>query len=157
MPAPNTLRALFVHNDWARVKLLAAAEPLSDEQLDRPFEMGLGSLRKTLHHLWWAEELWLGRWLERADTRPEDPQPRLSVADLRQCFSKTARDRDDFLDRVVEAGESSRISYVNSRGESWSHPLGDMMLHVCNHGFHHRAQARAPCKRHRRRRLGRVQ
>ena len=59
--SPNTLRALFVHNDWARDTLLALADPLTNEQLDRPFKMGLESLRYTLEHLWVAERIWLDR------------------------------------------------------------------------------------------------
>ena len=32
------------------------------------------------------------------------------------------------------------ISFTTDAGESRTYPLGDMMLHVCNHGVHHRAQ-----------------
>src|SRR5947207_14981747 len=39
---------LFEHNRWAMRTLLAACGPLSPQQLDQPFEMGPGSVRKTL-------------------------------------------------------------------------------------------------------------
>ena len=62
-------RALFVHNDWARDKLLALASGLSDEELDRAVDMGLGSLRATLGHLRGAGRVWL----ERCRGRPAAP------------------------------------------------------------------------------------
>jgi uncharacterized damage-inducible protein DinB len=51
----GTVRDLFRHSDWARDKLLERAAQLDDAALDRPFEMGVGSLRETLQHLLFAE------------------------------------------------------------------------------------------------------
>ena len=50
-------RALFAHSDWARDKLMGLAKDLDNEALDRAFEMGLGSLRATLYHLWAVERV----------------------------------------------------------------------------------------------------
>ena len=55
MTASTTIRALFAHNDWARDALMACVGPLADDVLDRPFEMGHGSLRATLEHMLRAE------------------------------------------------------------------------------------------------------
>lgn len=118
----STLRALFLHNDWAWDRLLDAAAPLPDEALDRPFDMGPGSLRKTIGHLWSVEQQWLDRW--QGAPCSGGPMRRPSIAELARRFRRTACARNELLDRL---GESS--------------PRGDMMLHVCNHGFHHRAQA----------------
>ena len=134
----TTLRTLFAHNDWARDKLMESALPLSDDALDRPFEMGMGCLRGTLEHLWRAERYWLDRWQGSADGRP--PEPDLGIATLRDRFRATARERDDFLDGLGASGESQQIKFIRPDGASREYPLGDMMLHVCNHGVHHRAQ-----------------
>ncbi len=141
MKPVTTLAALFLHDDWARERLLDAAEPLSAEALDRAFPMGKVSLRNTLEHLWRAEFYWLDRW-ERPDQAPAArPAPGLPLPDLRRRFRETARRRDEFLDRAGRAGESKRIAFLDQAGGRKTYPLGDMMLHVCNHGFHHRAQA----------------
>ncbi len=134
----TTLRALFLHNDWARDRLIQAAQRLPDEALDRRFEMGLGSLRGTLDHLCRVERGWLDRWLGSATDPGDTPPP--TLADLHEQFRATARQRDEFLDGLGAAGESKRIAFTRSDGASREYPLGDMMLHVCNHGFHHRAQ-----------------
>ena len=58
----GTLQEFFAFNDWANDKVLSQATGLNDDQTDRPFEMGEGSIRKTLNHLFAAECVWLDRW-----------------------------------------------------------------------------------------------
>jgi len=138
----GTLRECFRHNDWARVKLLAAATPLTAAQLDQPFEMGLGSLRATLYHLWAAEFAWLNRWQRQpnaegwvADCGGED------LAEITRRFAQTAQVREAYLDSVGPGDIDRPITYTNTAGQTYTYPLGDLVLHVCNHGMHHRAQA----------------
>jgi uncharacterized damage-inducible protein DinB len=138
----NILAALFVHNDWARDKLMGLASPLSDEQLDRPFDIGPGCLRAVLLHLYGCERNWLGRWLERELAEAPSWRERLSMGDLWAAFRKVADIRSAFLDRIGEAGLSRKITFVYAgNGKTYTFPIGDMALHVTNHGHHHRAQA----------------
>ena len=133
----TTLRALFVHNDWARDKLLDAARPLADEALDDPVEMGPGSLRATLEHLCRSERWWLDRWQGSADAL-EAPKPGIAVSELHDRFRVIATERNAFLD---DRDEAEQIACTTDTGGTLRLALSDMMLHVCNHGFHHRAQA----------------
>ena len=87
----STIGAMYVHNDWARSRILDAAAPLPDEELDKPLGMGPGSLRATLHHLWGAERIWLDRWLGRADARFDDTARRAPIDDLRARFENTTK------------------------------------------------------------------
>ena len=41
----------FEYNDWAMLQVVDAALTVDDEQLDREFAMGLGTLRATLQHM----------------------------------------------------------------------------------------------------------
>ena len=47
----SVLKALFAHNAWANLKLLAFCEQLSDEQLDAEAIGCFGSIRATLWHI----------------------------------------------------------------------------------------------------------
>lgn len=138
----NILRALFHHNDWARDRMMERVAPLSDEQLDRPFEMGPGSLRGVVQHMYGCERNWLGRWLERELNEVPPWKERLSPSGLWAAFRKVAEIRNRFLDEIGEAGLSRKITFVYAGdGKTYTFPIGDMALHVANHGFHHRAQA----------------
>ncbi len=133
----TTLRGLFLHNDWARDRILDAAKSLADDQLDEPVEMGPGSLRATLEHLCRAERWWLDRWQGTADP-PAEPEPGLPVAELHDRFRAIAGERNDFLD---DRDEAEQLVCTTETGRTMTFALSDMVLHVCNHGTHHRAQA----------------
>jgi uncharacterized damage-inducible protein DinB len=143
----ETLREAFVHNDWATRKLLEEAASCTDAELDRPFELfatGFATLRATLGHLQEVERLWLDRWQERAAAAPA---ARPSLAAIRERWEETAAARAAFLGGLPPDAGGRRLEGVTSAGEPFALPLGDTMLHVTNHGVHHRAQAIAMLRR----------
>lgn len=134
----GTLRELFGYNDWANLALLNAAAGLPDAALDRPFEMGMGSLRATLVHLAGSERVWLARWQGSA----APPEPRgAACGELEPLFAATSAARNRLLDAVEQAALEAPLTYTNSRGETLTLPVGFTMLHVGVHSQHHRAQA----------------
>ena len=136
-----TLRELFNHNDWARDKLLALMDDLSDEQLDRPFEMGSGSIRSTMYHLWACEFFWFQRWKPGSEHGYADEPAGESIDEMRRRFVEIAVRREALFAESSEADTARRITFEARAGGTRTFPLGDMMLHVSNHGVHHRAQA----------------
>lgn len=136
-----TIGDLFAHNDWAWGRLIALCGGLRDEQLDRPFEMGEGSLRETINHLWSAERVWLDRWKRSAAPRYRGSSVGVSVAQLVDEYRSLATERTEFLAGMTDAALDEVIEYKNTKGTPNAFALGDMLLHVTNHGVHHRAQA----------------
>jgi uncharacterized damage-inducible protein DinB len=136
----DTLDELFLHNDWARDLYLTAAADVPDADLDRPFDMGPGSIRATLVHVWGAEQIWLERL--RGAEKPvwQGDERGLPLTEVRSRFEQTARERTDFLAAARRAGLRRRITFRTLKGEPREHAAGDILLHVANHGVHHRAQ-----------------
>jgi len=114
---------------------------LDDEGLDRAFEMGFGSLRGTLHHLWAAERVWLDRWAGKAEPVYPDMEAGLAMADLRGRWVRTAGERDALLDQAGPDGYARPVRFTDKQGRECAFALGDLIIHVCNHAMHHRAQA----------------
>ncbi|MEW6249577.1 MAG: DinB family protein [Planctomycetota bacterium] len=143
MPRIATYRELFAYTAWARDKVLAAAAPLTDEQLDRPFEMGEGSLRATIRHLYGSERLWYERWQQCAGRDIPFPHARelTTVAEIRAAHTSLAAARDSAVTQLADADLDPVIRYVPPDGDPRAYPLGEILLHVVNHGVHHRAQA----------------
>ncbi|MFN0136942.1 MAG: DinB family protein [Phycisphaerae bacterium] len=137
----DTFRDLFAHNDWAWARLSTLCTGLSDEQLDRPFEMGEGSLRETINHLWSAERVWLDRWKRSATPRYRGSSAGVTVQQLVEENRELAAERAAFLDGLTDESLDQVIHYTNTKGTPNEFALRDMMLHVTNHGVHHRAQA----------------
>ena len=48
MDAIDVIRRLHQHRQWVNHNLLAAVEPLTEDQLRQPFAIGQGSVWKTI-------------------------------------------------------------------------------------------------------------
>ena len=48
--------------------------------------------------------------------------------------------RGDWLATMNDDALDCEVAYTRD-GQSHTHPLSDVLLHLCNHGIHHRAQA----------------
>ncbi|UCC32325.1 MAG: DinB family protein, partial [Phycisphaerales bacterium] len=97
-----TIRELFAYNDWGRDRLMAIAEGLSDAQLDCPFEVGEGSLRKTLEHLFGAEWTWLERCRGRSPVSGECPRDFPTTAGLWDNWRRVADGRNALIDALAD-------------------------------------------------------
>ncbi len=137
----DTVRAMLGYDDWANDTILRAAMPLTDEQLDRPFDMGRGTLRKTLLHIVCAEQVWVARWQGRAETPWPDEDERAGVAVMQERLQRGRTERTGFLDSLRDGDLARKVTYRDSFGSLFSAPLGDMLLQMCIHSVHHRAQA----------------
>lgn len=135
-----SLRDLFGYGLWANRCVWDTAADVNDEQLDRSFELGEGSLRKTLAHIYGAERAWHERCAgPEAEALPRGRETH-SLAEIREATGRISRVRDDWLASFSNADLDREIAY-DKDGHTYAHPLSDVLLHVCNHGMHHRAQA----------------
>jgi uncharacterized damage-inducible protein DinB len=137
----STLRDLYRHLDWASDRVLAAAEPLDDDRLDRPFDMGMGNLRKTLWHVWSAHWLWFTRLGGESPTTLLPDGVGSSIADLRRFAAAQRASHDATLSAMSDADIDRDVSYRNTKGEAFVARRGAILLHAANHAAHHHAQA----------------
>lgn len=137
----DTLRELFTYSDWANTTLLRAAAEVDDGALDRPFEMGMGTLRRTLLHIHCGEDVWLQRWGGRRETPWPDETERVGLDGLRERFAATWRARGDALAGLRDADLDAELVYRDSRGSLYRARRGQMLLQSIVHSQLHRAQA----------------
>jgi uncharacterized damage-inducible protein DinB len=137
---PDILRRYFRYGDWAAERVHAIAAGLSDEQLDHPFEIGLGTLRKTLLHIRDAEQSWLEAWLH--GPRPfAQLDEKTSIDELRRLYAETARQRDKYLASLSPADLQRPVTAEVEPELRYTFALGETMFELHGHGTHHRAQA----------------
>lgn len=125
------LRRQFTYNSWANSTVSAgmnAEEP--SPQLLRPLQL--------LAHIVAAERLWL----ERIQHHPQSlavwpdftlPQCELQVAEIANLW-------DLYLAQLSSAVLPQPITYTNSKGESWTNTVHDVLTHVLFHSAYHRGQ-----------------
>jgi len=123
------LHRLFAYDDWANREVLAALR-----NAPNPPARSL----KLIAHILSAEGLWLARINQEKPSLPVWPE--LALA---QCEAEGDALRASWrscLEECREAGLSHQIRYVNSKGETWSSQVDDVLLHVITHSAYHRGQ-----------------
>lgn len=145
MPPANdaiTLIAdLYRYNDWANQRVLDLCDGLTNEQLDAPLELGLGSLRNTIFHILTAEEIWLERWQVVAWRPFPTESMGLSADAMRAQLTQISQSRQQMMEFDRAKNFQRVVNYKDSRGIEHSNRLDDLLLHVANHSIYHRAQA----------------
>ncbi len=129
MTVADYLRKEFSYNAWANQAVLDAIHAAGGEN---PHSLQLMS------HILAAERVWLERLQQVPQSVPVWPEP-----DLARCESD-AKDLGqkwhDYLDLATAGDLNQTISYKNSKGESWTSAIVDVLTHVVMHSAYHRGQ-----------------
>lgn len=136
----EVLRAHLDYTVWASRRLLEATESLSDAELRRDFGSATKSVIGTLVHVFGADRIWLGRVRGAA---PEGmPAPEFyDLSVLRPAWQTVDNGWREWAGALGDAQFLQEISYRDLKGSPWRTPLWQIVLHVVNHGTHHRGQA----------------
>src|SRR6516162_1087880 len=152
MNSVELLQRLHQHRAWVNNNLLAAATNLSDEQLRTPFQIGQGSIWKSLLHLHAAEYVWLEALLGNDDPLLQGDVPgRLpgnqqgeggitGLDDLRQKWSSLAQRWAGYLAALTPAALQEIVYRKSSLGQRFGTRRSDVVLHVCTHAHYTAAQ-----------------
>lgn len=131
---------LFGYGSWATALMFSAAEALTQEQIETFIESGFPSVRATLAHIVAAEWLWLRRWLGESPTSMPVWADKATLTEIRVELATIEAERASFLARLTDADLEGVVSYGGQDGQTFSHPLGQLMRHVVNHSTYHRGQ-----------------
>jgi uncharacterized damage-inducible protein DinB len=123
------LRRQFAYDAWANEEVLKAIRTNAGENT-RSLQL--------MSHILAAERVWLERLKQQPQSVPVWPEP-----DLAQCESEAAqlgRLWFEYLDLITAGDVALSISYKNSKGESYSSAIVDVLTHVVMHSAYHRGQ-----------------
>jgi uncharacterized damage-inducible protein DinB len=135
-----TLTDLFRYGDAANALVVTAADKLADEQLDRPLNLGLGSIRRICRHLLAGEATWLARICGEVEARWPDEQGAISMPDMLRQLKAVQAERRSFLAALDPDQLSRRQQYRDSKGSLFEVTLQEMLIQAAVHAIHHRAQ-----------------
>lgn len=120
----SLLERLLDYDVWANQEVL------------RAMEQGAPPARslKWMGHIVGAELLWLSRMQGRASELPVWPE-----LTLQECTARLRPLPRAFAEALT--GDLARpVPYINSKGESWSSTVEDILIHVVIHSAYHRGQ-----------------
>ena len=139
--AADPLWIALRHNAWATREVLCTCACLSDEQWQKRFEIGPGSLHDTLTHVVGA----MLRWADRIAGPPRTIRSSIEDGSYRTPAELMV------LLAAAEADLEAAATHAQARGllttsdvalgdANHRFTLGAMLMHVITHGVHHRAQ-----------------
>ena len=129
MDIVDYLHRLFAYDDWANREVLTALR-----NAPNPPARSL----KLIAHILSAEGLWLARINQEKPSLPVWPE--LTLVECDAQAEKLGVAWRSYLEECQEPGLARLIKYVNSKGESWTSQVDDILLHVITHSAYHRGQ-----------------
>jgi len=125
------------YNTWANTRLGDVLKDLDPVLLDKEVMSSFPSLRKTVHHIWDAELIWLSRLKEQVIAWPPSAQyANPAIAD----FVNASVSFEAFIRLQDDAFLAGSTVYKNIKGDEFTNPNAGIVMHVMNHSTFHRGQ-----------------
>ncbi len=129
----EALARLVGHLEWSNGFLLESLQT-GEEPSAR--------VRKLFAHVVGTERVWLSR----ISQEPPPAPPVWPDLALEEC-GRLAAENVAQVRRILESSDDARlargVTYTNTRGETFTSRIDDILLHVCMHGSYHRGQIAA--------------
>jgi uncharacterized damage-inducible protein DinB len=127
---PEYMRRQFSYDVWANREVLAAIRAAGADE--RSLQL--------MSHIVAAERLWLERLQQQPQSTPV--WPKLSLG---QCEAQAAEMEQRWNEYLgsIDGNFLPTISYKNSKGETWTSTVLDILTHVTMHSVYHRGQIAA--------------
>jgi uncharacterized damage-inducible protein DinB len=140
MPLPvQDLREHLTYSAWASQRLVHAASELSEAELLRDFQTSDRTVLATLVHTFAADRVWLAR-MRKLPNPPYSTPADYHLSVLQDQWPEVHRGWDEWLQSLTGGDVSQDLTYQDMRGNTWTQPIWQLILHVVNHGTHHRGQ-----------------
>ena len=138
--SPDEFRFLYNYTRWADDCALEAAAKLAPDQWTKDLGSSLKSVRDTLVHLLSGQWMWLQRWKGSSPQAMWNASEYGDAAALGKRRDELLLDQANFLSGLTEDSLGKDVKYSNTKGQAFSYPLWQLMLHVVNHSSYHRGQ-----------------
>jgi uncharacterized damage-inducible protein DinB len=136
----DTLRMHLDYTTWASARLLEAAATLTPEELTRDFGTADKSVVGTLAHVFAADRVWMNRIQGNSPGKLITDEDR-DLALLNREWPALLGVWRQWAGELTAQNITTTASYKDLKGNPYVTPWWQIVLHVVNHGTHHRGQA----------------
>lgn len=129
-------RDMFRFHRWRQEKVCELLKGIDTALFSQQLHGSFGSLHIIVHHLVWAEMVWLGRVDQNTVAVMQDQDMQDMLAVWRRSSSKWA----EILESASDADFDKHFSYFNTKGDAFQNNLGEIVFHVVDHATYHIGQ-----------------
>lgn len=129
MKSLRSFHQLFRYDEWANQEVLS-----SFRSAGTPPSQSL----KLLAHVLGTEYVWFSR--IQAEKSPLAVWPELNLSQCEEHILQLGRVWSTYLDQLDQTACEKQVVYQNSKGETWSNSVEDILTHVVMHSAYHRGQ-----------------
>lgn len=132
---------LASYNLWANTRMTDfISANISDEQASKEIISSFPSVKKTVYHIWDAEDIWIERLRGNSLKEFSSPHYKGSFADGMKSFLQNSTAILEFLKAKEENYFISTCAYMHTSGIPYEQRLTDILTHLFNHNSFHRGQ-----------------
>jgi uncharacterized damage-inducible protein DinB len=141
----QNLLLMAEYNIWATERLAQTLSTVRNHDFHQEIGLYFKSLIGTLNHLLLGEHyIWYRRFVEGVSPRHElseivEPHPQLCI----QQLLEKSHHWIEFIHHLSDEQLQGDLHYHRANGEALSLPFTATLMHVFNHGTHHRGQISA--------------
>jgi uncharacterized damage-inducible protein DinB len=133
----ETLRQHLDYTAWASQRLLDGAAQLTPEELTRDFKTADKSVGETLVHIFAGDRIWLQRIHGNPQSVFIEPEDR-DFERLREAWPALHQRWKQWATPLTDQQALTNLSFRDMKGNPYEQPFWQIVLHVVNHGSHHR-------------------
>lgn len=135
-----TIQRHLKYTAWATGKMVDILSGVDEKHFDTEVKSSFPTVRKTIFHIWDAEQIWLTR--IKGGTLTAWPSANFSGTskDMLDGWKKTSEELAELISNKDRTFLDTMIHYKNMKGIEFSQPVEDILFHVVNHGSFHRGQ-----------------
>lgn len=139
------LLCLAEYNIWATNRLIQSLESIRDEDFYKDVGLYFKSIAGTLNHLLVGEHyLWYSRFKDGVSPQIAlDTMIHTEKAVLLNELQQKSVNWISFIDQIDETTLEGNLTYKRVSGQELTLPYVATLMHVFNHGTHHRGQITA--------------
>ena len=128
------------YHQWANGRVLEETVPLPSEQLVKTLNGSFGSVYGALVHMYQADCIWWDRLNGRPPRQLADYEAPGCNYDLQKVWTEMLTELVTWAEGLADKDWLREVSYRTMAGTPYVTPLWQIVLHVVNHGSHHRGQ-----------------